>query len=629
MPDQQDDHQLLATYARDNSEAAFTTLVTRHLGLVYSAALRHSGDAHGAEEIAQAVFIILARKAGGLSAKTILSGWLYQTTRLTAANYLRTERRRQQREQEAYMQSLNPQPEVDHAWAQIAPLLDDALAKLGTRDRDAIVLRFFENKSAREIAAALRLEEAAAHKRVQRAVAKLRKFFLQRGVTLSAAAITGAVSVNSVQAAPMGLAKTISAGASLKGATATLATATLAKGALKMLAWSKMKMAIITGIIVLTATGTTIMVAENIIVKMNSVLKQSLPDGSILSIEMVSFGDKHEFFQGNKKVNWNWPGHDELVLSLKLAGKNAANNQLVKPDFFRQFRCRLHGEQGIEYVEELLPTAFEKNGDAYYGYVETSMFPRDARWLSLDLEKRDENARYDSWQRVAEFKFKNLAAPQNFKWTASPTPVTNTVAGMDLVMDEISVKTIPNYTNDIWNHVVNVPTQVFESGILQTNWTAAYTYVTDASGNWNANLQRHRSLDPRYVWKLDMDFEPKSNFPEGCSVSVAFPRPAMMITNILDIPVTVSWDGKLLTAFIPQNRTDVALKFIGALDSHNRQLKAGGASWSKYSFREGDFSAWIGKNSMTSIDVKPVQFTFAIIPNVHTTFYAQPKLETP
>ncbi|HEX3856554.1 MAG TPA: sigma-70 family RNA polymerase sigma factor, partial [Verrucomicrobiae bacterium] len=143
-----EDNELLRQYAEANSGIAFAQIVTRHLNLVYSVALRNVGNVHAAQEISQAVFIILARKAKNLSSKTILSGWLHQTTRLTAANYLRTELRRQNREQEAFMQSTLNESESE-AWTQIAPILDEAISKLGARDRDAIVLRFFENKSAR------------------------------------------------------------------------------------------------------------------------------------------------------------------------------------------------------------------------------------------------------------------------------------------------------------------------------------------------------------------------------------------------------------------------------------------------------------------------------------------------
>src|SRR5476651_732795 len=253
-----DDIELLRQYAGDNSEAAFAALVGRHVNLVYSTALRSVGNSHAAEEITQAVFIILARKAKTFSRQTILTGWLHQTTRLTAANFLRTEIRRQHREQEAFMQSTLSETET---WTQIAPLLDDAIAKLGERDRDAILLRYFENKSAREMAAALRVDEPAAQKRVTRAVEKLRTFFAKRGVTLTAAAIAGAVSANSVQAAPAGLAATVTAAAA-KGAAVSASTLTLIKGALKIMAWTKMKTAIAVGVAAILAVSTATVIVK-------------------------------------------------------------------------------------------------------------------------------------------------------------------------------------------------------------------------------------------------------------------------------------------------------------------------------------------------------------------------------
>src|SRR6185312_10807267 len=175
------DHELLVDFARSESEDAFAEIVARYVNLVYSTALRSTGNAHQAEEITQAVFIILTRKAAALPSRVVLSGWLYQTTRFTAANFLKAEIRRQQREQEAYMQSTLNDPGSE-TWQQIAPLLEDAMGRLGETDRNAVVLRFFENKTAAEVASALNLTEAAAHKRTSRAVDKLRRFFSQHGV---------------------------------------------------------------------------------------------------------------------------------------------------------------------------------------------------------------------------------------------------------------------------------------------------------------------------------------------------------------------------------------------------------------------------------------------------------------
>ena len=247
------DHDLLAQYARSESEAAFASLVARYVNLVYSAALRFTGNAHHAQEITQAVFIILARKAGSLRRGTTLSGWLYQTARLTAANFVKGEIRRQRREQEAYMRSTLTEPNST-AWEQIAPLLEEAMGQLGETDRNVIVLRFFENKTAQGVAATLKLNEAAAHKRVSRALEKLRKYFMKRGVTLSATLIAGAVSANSVQAAPAGLAATVSTTAA-KGATAASSVAALVEGTLSVMTRLKLKFAAGVGVAAVVVGG--------------------------------------------------------------------------------------------------------------------------------------------------------------------------------------------------------------------------------------------------------------------------------------------------------------------------------------------------------------------------------------
>gem|GEM_PF-2067299 len=257
------DMELLRDYDRQGSEAAFATLVQRHVGLVYSAALRHAGiDAH-AEEITQAVFITLARKAASLRPDTILEGWLYETARLTALSFRRGERRRQFREQEAYMQSTLQETDDASTWNRLAPLLDEAMARLGKKDRDAVVLRFFKDKTLREVAAALKVNETAAQRRVHRAVEKLRKFFTRRGIILPAAVLTAAISANSVQAAPAALAITVTAVAIAKGVAASSSTLILVKGALKAIAWAKYKFVACTAAgLLLAGSVVTVAVAE-------------------------------------------------------------------------------------------------------------------------------------------------------------------------------------------------------------------------------------------------------------------------------------------------------------------------------------------------------------------------------
>jgi len=223
-----EDIALLRQYADDGSEEAFATLVTRHVNKVYSVALRHTGNPHEAEEITQAVFVILARKSRHLGRRVILAGWLYQTARLTALTFIRSAIRRAHREQEAHMQSILNETESD-VWRQIAPLLDTAMAGLNETDRHAVVLRFFDGKSMMEIAAALGANETAARKRIGRALDKLQKYFSIRGVHSTTDTIAQAITTNSVQAAPALLAQSATAAALAKGAAAGSSILALAK----------------------------------------------------------------------------------------------------------------------------------------------------------------------------------------------------------------------------------------------------------------------------------------------------------------------------------------------------------------------------------------------------------------
>ena len=236
------DAQLLERFVRNECEEAFAALVTRHIHLVHSVALRHTNNPHHAEEITQAVFIILARKARSLSAGIVLPGWLYRTAWLTAGNFKRAEWRRTRREQEAFMQTRPEETPTWRAWEELSPFLDEAMARLNRSDRDALVLRYFQCRSLHEVGKALGLEERAAQKRVSRALEKLRRSLSKHGAASTAASIGILVSANSTQAAPTALATSISA-AALKGSTVAASTLTLVKGTLHSMTWMKLKTA--------------------------------------------------------------------------------------------------------------------------------------------------------------------------------------------------------------------------------------------------------------------------------------------------------------------------------------------------------------------------------------------------
>ena len=299
------DRELLRDFARNASEAAFAVLAERYVGLVYSAALRQVQNPHQAEDITQAVFIVLARKAACLPATTVLSGWLLKTTRYAANAHIRAAVRRALREKEAAMQSTLNEPD-SAVWEQLAPCLDEAIASLGDADRNAIALRYFENRPWREVAGSMQVTEDAAQKRVTRALEKLRARFAKRGVTLTATLIAGAVSANSVQAAPVGMAKTISVVAAMKGAVATSSTLSLMKGTLKIMAWTKAKTAIlVTAGVLFTGTATVAIYNYN----------ASRPIAGIPKAWSVLDGDSEQWNWANGKINGHSINGDSVLAS--------------------------------------------------------------------------------------------------------------------------------------------------------------------------------------------------------------------------------------------------------------------------------------------------------------------------
>lgn len=252
-----DDAALLRRYAQDRDEEAFAELVRRHLPFVYATALRLvGGDAHLAQDVAQTVFTDLARKAAALAGRPVLTSWLYTSTRYAAAKAVRAARRRQTREEEAQlMQELTRDTVTDSDWQRLRPAIDEALQALNERDREAVLLRFFENQPFPEVGRRLAVSDDAARLRVERALGKMRGVLMRHGVSSTTAALAVALANQPAVALPAGLAASVT-GAALAGV-ASAGSAVAAMSLLNFMSTTKF-VAGTASLVALLAVGTAI-----------------------------------------------------------------------------------------------------------------------------------------------------------------------------------------------------------------------------------------------------------------------------------------------------------------------------------------------------------------------------------
>ena len=251
------DRSLIAEFSARRSEDAFAALVRQHVNLVFATALRQVGDAGAAEEITQNVFVALAQAAGKLGSHPTIAGWLHQTALNKSREWLRSELRRRRREQVAVNLEL-ARAEGDSVWSSLVPLLDEALLELRELDRLAVILHFMEGRTFHEVGSALGIGEDTARKRVNRCLDQLTHFFRRRGFAAPALEAGAPLFTLSSHAAPAGLAASATtAGLAAAHSAASASTLTLIKGALKIMAWTKAKTAIVAGVIVALTAGTT------------------------------------------------------------------------------------------------------------------------------------------------------------------------------------------------------------------------------------------------------------------------------------------------------------------------------------------------------------------------------------
>lgn len=263
------DWTLLQDFIRDGSRWQLERLIQRHINMVYSTALRDVRDPHLAQDVTQAVFVVLLGKASKIRQGTVLGGWLFRTTRFCARDALKRERRRDRHEREAAaMKPSNGDRAAADAWDQIRPLLNEGIASLHRRDRDAIVMRYLENNTVAEVARRMHSTEAAARQRLFRAVGKLRQFFARRGLgtAVSPAVLGIALDAHAAALTAPAVLLPSTAHTAIAGAQGVLPVsstiASIAKGACKMMNWINIKIIAATvGGGVVAAVGTAVLIA--------------------------------------------------------------------------------------------------------------------------------------------------------------------------------------------------------------------------------------------------------------------------------------------------------------------------------------------------------------------------------
>jgi RNA polymerase sigma factor (sigma-70 family) len=599
-----DDMALLREYAANNSEAAFEELVSRRIGFVYSAALRQVRDPHLAGEITQAVFIILAQKAGRIPDKTILTGWFFRTTRFAAMAQIRAEAKRSLRtatiEKELQMQSELQNAAPDPIWEQMSPLLDEALAALGEKDRQAVLLRFFENKSLAEVGSALGAGEDTARKRVSRALEKLHRYFSKRGVTSTADTIAEKISANSIQAAPVALAKTVTAVALAKGAAASASTLTLIQGALKIMAWTKAKTAIVAGAIVLLVGGA-------VTVAVSDVGGKRMAMGSN---ERMARIERHEFKAGSVKYAYP-PGNARPTQDVEFS----PNEPLLSAEFSWQadaahppasvIRVTAADEQGNEFDPGVNHAAgIEQRGDRQYWASQIPVFPRRGKEIHLRLIA-------NTTETFAELTIPNPARKSYPVWKAQPTPVSATNNDLEVTLEKfLSLQTVTNKDR-------SPRTECFfrfrENDHETFDWMPVLFEISDATGNpWTVSrsvganpyhsavengLMRSEFLGALWpgesAWKLRVECKRTANFPDSELLRISGIR--IPAADELSQPHTryefdganvelsaiigkdVAWD-RIYRLNPERKKNCITVQLSGQILSRNRQLTFVGAT---------------------------------------------------
>jgi hypothetical protein len=469
----------------------------------------------------------------------------------------------------------------------------------------------------------------------------LRSFFLKRGLPSSVAVLAAVLSANAVQAAPAGLVTTVAADATLHGSTTTTSTANLIKGALKLMAWTKLKTSVVAGLGILLAASAITVTVQEISTHDWGVQTHKLADGSVLTLEGVKIGHNNEFLRGRAQKKITTPGTLAACLTaeFKLEGA-ASDNPLVSNDEslpYRPCRAVISGEDGLEYVTELWH--FSKYDDDYFGQLNTCFFPRDSAKLRIQIQHRD--ALDGPWKTIAEFTHRQRAGKDE-SWQPEQAPVTRNVDGIQLNVGQPTVQigdpsTLPGdqswktfLQNQGANQEVMIPWQILQNGAPLTNWTLQDPMLRDASGNadyispnhdrstsnWMI-LHAYRSPDPRKVWKIQAQLAENSGFEPANVLTLHIPIGHFppFETNVAGYPFRVQFFHDILSMeLLMTNRTDVRLNFLHAVDQNGESKDNNRCGFTQYAFQmiadRQAGGAWdttfaIGKNLPVEFILKP------------------------
>jgi len=265
------DAELLAAYARSREEEAFAELAARHGATVYRICFRFLGEPHEAEDASQAVFVVLARKAGSLRKEPNLAAWLHGVARNVAARAARSRARRSRLEEEAAMhKAVGPGTvPADPAEASAAlAVLDRELAALSVPLRQAVILRYLEDRSQDEAAAVAGCPRGTLARRASDGLERLRQRLAGRGASLSGAALVGVLASEAQATVPSSLLPSLLAVSKFAAAGAAAGAVgsealVLAKGALKAMFWMKVKVvaAVVAGAVTISTAVPVVMSA--------------------------------------------------------------------------------------------------------------------------------------------------------------------------------------------------------------------------------------------------------------------------------------------------------------------------------------------------------------------------------